>query len=202
MISARMKPSVVRVITPLCRGLLRLGISADFMTLIGTLIVVIGSFTLIVSGKFLASIVIIGLALLTDLLDGTMARISEKGPTVWGNFLDSTLDRIADGAILVSLALYLHNQENSFFILVLLTLPISALVPYTRAKAESLGIECKGGFAERTERLLILGLAGVLDLLGIDWGIELGVWSLLILSGITVLQRMAIVRKATRSKIS
>ena len=202
MISARMKPSVVRVITPLCRGLLRLGISADFMTLIGTLIVVIGSFTLIVNGKFLASIVIIGLALLTDLLDGTMARISEKGPTVWGNFLDSTLDRIADGAILVSLALYLHNQKNSFFILVLLTLPISALVPYTRAKAESLGIECKGGFAERTERLLILGLAGVLDLLGIDWGIELGVWSLLILSGITVLQRMAIVRKATRSKIS
>ena len=202
MISARIKPSVVRVITPLCRGLLRLGISADFMTLIGTLIVVIGSFTLIVSGKFLASIVIIGLALLTDLLDGTMARISEKGPTVWGNFLDSTLDRIADGAILVSLALYLHNQENSFFILVLLTLPISALVPYTRAKAESLGIECKGGFAERTERLLILGLAGVLDLLGIDWGIELGVWSLLILSGITVLQRMAIVRTATRSKIS
>ena len=202
MISARMKPSVVRVITPLCRGLLRLGISADFMTLIGTLIVVIGSFTLIVNGKFLASIVIIGLALLTDLLDGTMARMSEKGPTVWGNFLDSTLDRIADGAILVSLALYLHNQNNSFFILVLLTLPISALVPYTRAKAESLGIECKGGFAERTERLLILGLAGVLDLLGIDWGIELGVWSLLILSGITVLQRMAIVRKATRSKIS
>ena len=202
MISARIKPSVVRVITPLCRALLRLGISADFMTLIGTLIVVIGSFTLIVNGKFLASIVIIGLALLTDLLDGTMARISEKGPTVWGNFLDSTLDRIADGAILVSLALYLHNQENSFFILVLLTLPISALVPYTRAKAESLGIECKGGFAERTERLLILGLAGVLDLLGIDWGIELGVWSLLILSGITVLQRMAIVRKATRSKIS
>ena len=202
MISARMKPSVVRVITPLCRGLLRLGISADFMTLIGTLIVVIGSFTLIVNGKFLASIVIIGLALLTDLLDGTMARISEKGPTVWGNFLDSTLDRIADGAILVSLALYLHKQENSFFILVLLTLPISALVPYTRAKAESLGIECKGGFAERTERLLILGLAGVLDLLGIDWGIELGVWSLLILSGITVLQRMAIVRTATRSKIS
>lgn len=202
MISARIKPSVVRVITPLCRGLLRIGITADFMTLIGTLIVVIGSFTLIVNGKFLASIVIIGLALLTDLLDGTMARMSEKGPTVWGNFLDSTLDRIADGAILVSLALYLHNQENSFFILVLLTLPISALVPYTRAKAESLGIECKGGFAERTERLLILGFAGVLDLLGIDWGIELGVWSLLILSGITVLQRMAIVRKATRSKIS
>ena len=202
MISARMKPSVVRVITPLCRGLLRLGISADFMTLIGTLIVVIGSFTLIVNGKFLAAIVIIGLALLTDLLDGTMARMSEEGPTVWGNFLDSTLDRIADGAILVSLALYLHNQNNSFFILVLLTLPISALVPYTRAKAESLGIECKGGFAERTERLLILGLAGVLDLLGIDWGIELGVWSLLILSGITVLQRMAIVRTATRSKIS
>ena len=202
MISAHLKPSVVRIITPLCRVLLRIGVTPDLMTIFGTTIVVLGSFTLLSNGHILSSIVVIGLALLTDLLDGTMARISEKGPTIWGNFLDSTLDRIADGAILVSLAIYLHNQQDSLFTVVLLTLPLSALVPYTRAKAESLGIECKGGFAERTERLLILGLAGVLDLFGIDWGIGLGVWSLLILSSITVLQRMEIVRKATRSKIS
>ena len=202
MISARIKPSVVRLITPLCRGLLRIGVTADFMTLIGTLVVVLGSFTLLANGKILASLIIIGLALLTDLLDGTMARMSEAGPSVWGNFLDSTLDRIADGAILISLALYLHSQNDSLFKIVIITLPISALVPYARAKAESLGIECKGGFAERTERLLILGIGGVLQLLGFDWGLALAVWSLLILSSLTVLQRISIVRKATRSKVS
>ena len=202
MISARIKPSVVRLITPFCRGLLRIGITADFMTLIGTFVVVLGSFTLLANGKILASLIIIGLALLTDLLDGTMARLSEKGPSVWGNFLDSTLDRVADGAILISLAFYLHSQNDSLFKVVVITLPISALVPYARAKAESLGIECKGGFAERTERLLILGIGGVLQLLGFDWGIALGVWLLLILSALTVLQRISIVRKATRSKAS
>ena len=202
MISARIKPSVVRIITPFCRGLLRIGITADFMTLIGTFVVVLGSFTLLANGKILASLIIIGLALLTDLLDGTMARISEKGPSVWGNFLDSTLDRVADGAILISLAFYLHSQNDSLFKVVVITLPISALVPYARAKAESLGIECNGGFAERTERLLILGIGGVLQLLGFDWGIALGVWLLLILSALTVLQRISIVRKATRSKAS
>ena len=101
-----------------------------------------------------------------------------------------------------SLALYLHSQNDSLFKVVVITLPISALVPYARAKAESLGIECKGGFAERTERLLILGIGGVLQLLGFDWGIALGVWLLLILSALTVLQRISIVRKATRSKAS
>ena len=202
MISARIKPSVVRLITPFCRGLLRIGITADFMTLIGTFVVVFGSFTLLANGKILASLIIIGLALLTDLLDGTMARLSEKGPSVWGNFLDSTLDRVADGAILISLAFYLHSQNDLLFKVVVITLPISALVPYARAKAESLGIECKGGFAERTERLLILGIGGVLQLLGFDWGIALGVWLLLILSALTVLQRISIVRKATRSKAS
>ena len=141
MISARIKPSVVRLITPVCRGLLGIGITADFMTLIGTFVVVFGSFTLLANGKILASLIIIGLALLTDLLDGTMARLSEKGPSVWGNFLDSTLDRVADGAILISLAFYLHSQNDSLFKVVVITLPISALVPYARAKAESLRSE-------------------------------------------------------------
>ena len=202
MISARIKPSVVRFITPLCRGLLRIGVTADFMTLIGTFVVVLGSFTLLANGRILASLIIIGLALLTDLLDGTMARMSEEGPSVWGNFLDSTLDRIADGAILISLALYLNSQNDSLFKIVIITLPISALVPYARAKAESLGIDCKGGFAERTERLLILGIGGIFQLLGFNWGLALAVWSLLILSSLTVLQRISIVRKATKSIVS
>ena len=193
-----MKPAVVRIITPLCRGLLKLGITPDLMTIFGTSIVVIGSFTLLAKGKIAASLIIIGLALLTDLLDGTMARLSERGPSNWGNFLDSTLDRFSDAAVLLGLALYLYDQGDSLFVATIITIVTSSIVPYTRAKAESLGIECKGGFAERTERLLILGFAGALHLAGISWAIDAGVWILLITSIITIYQRMAIVWRATR----
>jgi len=193
-----MKPAVVKVITPFCRGLLKAGVTPDMMTIFGTLVVVLGSWFLLAQGKLLASLIIIGLALLTDLLDGTMARISDRGASKWGNFLDSTLDRISDGAVLLALAYYLESINDRLFVVAMATLMIGALVPYTRAKAESLGIECKGGFAERTERLVMLGFAGALHLAGITWALDAGVWTLLALSTFTVYQRMAIVWRATR----
>jgi CDP-diacylglycerol--glycerol-3-phosphate 3-phosphatidyltransferase len=193
-----MKPAVVKVITPFCRGLLKAGVTPDMMTIFGTLVVVLGSWFLLAQGKLLASLIIIGLALLTDLLDGTMARISDRGASKWGNFLDSTLDRISDGAVLLALAYYLESINDRLFVAAMATLMIGALVPYTRAKAESLGIECKGGFAERTERLVMLGFAGALHLAGITWALDAGVWTLLALSTVTVYQRMAIVWRATR----
>ena len=198
MISARMKPSVVKVITPICRQLLKMGITPDMMTIFGTTIVVLGSWLLLAQGKLVAALFIIGLALLTDLLDGTMARISDRGASVWGNFLDSTLDRISDASVLLGLSYYLYKVNDSLFIVSMITIAVSALVPYARAKAESLNIECQGGFAERSERLLLLGFFGILHIVGISWALDLGVWILLILSSYTVYQRMAIVWKATR----
>jgi len=193
-----MKPSVVKVITPICRQLLKMGITPDMMTIFGTTIVVLGSWLLLAQGKLVAALFIIGLALLTDLLDGTMARISDRGASVWGNFLDSTLDRISDASVLLGLSYYLYKVNDSLFIVSMITIAVSALVPYARAKAESLNIECQGGFAERSERLLLLGFFGVLHIVGISWALDLGVWILLILSSFTVYQRMAIVWKATR----
>ena len=146
------------------------------------------------------ALVIIGLALLTDLLDGTMARISEHGASDWGNFLDSTLDRISDAAVLLGLSYYLYTESDSLFVVAMITVAVSALVPYARAKAESLNIECKGGFAERTERLVMLAFFGALHIAGISWALDTGVWLLLILSIFTVYQRMAIVWRATRGK--
>jgi CDP-diacylglycerol--glycerol-3-phosphate 3-phosphatidyltransferase len=81
----------------------------------------------------------------------------------------------------------------------MITIAVSAIVPYTRAKAESLNIECKGGFAERTERLVMLGFFGVLYIAGFSWALDVGVWLLLVLSIFTVYQRMAIVWRATRA---
>ena len=200
MISAHMKPAVVKAITPFCRGLLKLGITPDMMTIFGTLIVVTGSWFLLAQGKLIAAFIVIGLALLTDLLDGTMARISKSGASDWGNFLDSTLDRISDAAVLLGLSYYLYTQEDSLFIVSMITVAVSALVPYARAKAESLNIECKGGFAERTERLMLLAFFGALHTAGISWALDAGVWLLLTLSAFTVFQRMAIVWRATKGQ--
>ena len=169
------------------------------MTIFGTSIVVLGSWLLLAQGRLIAALFVIGLALLTDLLDGTMARISDRGPSVWGNFLDSTLDRVSDAAVLLGLAYFLHSQNDSLFVIAMITVAVSAIVPYARAKAESLNIECKGGFAERTERLVLLAFFGVLHIAGITWALDAGVWLLLVLSAITVYQRMAIVWRATRA---
>ena len=121
-----MKPAVVKVITPLCRGLLKIGITPDLMTIFGTSIVVLGSWLLLAQGKLIAALFVIGLALLTDLLDGTMARISDRGPSVWGNFLDSTLDRVSDAAVLLGLTYYLHSQNDSLFVVAMITVAVSA----------------------------------------------------------------------------
>lgn len=160
--------------------------------------VIIGSVTLLAPGRLLAALIVIGLALLTDLLDGTMARISQNGPSKWGSFLDSTLDRVADAAVLLSLSYYLYTQENSLFIVAMITSAVSSLVPYARAKAESLGIECTGGFAERPERLLILGASGAIYLIGVEIALAVGIWAVLLTSVLTVIQRMKMVWSATR----
>ena len=198
MISAHLKPSVVKVITPFCRALLRMGLTPNSMTIAGTSMVIIGSVTLLAPGRLLAALIVIGLALLTDLLDGTMARISQNGPSKWGSFLDSTLDRVADAAVLLSLSYYLYTQENSLFIVAMITSAVSSLVPYARAKAESLGIECTGGFAERPERLLILGASGAIYLIGVEIALAVGIWAVLLTSVLTVIQRMKMVWSATR----
>ncbi len=198
MLSSHLKPAVVRFITPFCRALLRIGVTPNAVTILGTSAVIVGSITLLAQGHLLPALIIIGLSLLTDLLDGTMARLSDAGASKWGSFLDSTLDRIADGAVFLSLAYFLYTEDDSLFLVVVLTFAISSLVPYARAKAESLGIECKGGFAERPERLLILGLSGALYLLGVELAIDAGVWFLLITSAFTVLQRIQLVWSATR----
>ena len=123
-------------------------------------------------------------------------RISQKGSSKWGGFLDSTIDRITDSAILVGVSIYLINKDDSLAIVVMVTLVTGMLVPYIRAKAESLGIECSGGIAERTERLIISLTAIGLEGLGVPYVLATGMWLLAILGIFTVIQRMLIVKRA------
>ncbi|MEY4967591.1 MAG: hypothetical protein RIQ73_290, partial [Actinomycetota bacterium] len=146
---------------------------------------------------FLGSAVVFVFAL-SDLFDGTMARISKTGASRWGGFLDSTIDRITDSAILIGVAIYLIDTDDRLSTIVLVTLVTGLLVPYIRAKAESFAIECSGGIAERTERLMISMSAIALDGLGVPYVLAAGMWLLAILGLVTVFQRMMIVKRALK----
>ena len=196
MLSARLKPAVTRVITPVAAVALRMGITPNAVTWTGAIAVVTSALYFYPKGEFLIGTVIICVMALSDLFDGTMARLSQKGSSKWGGFLDSTIDRITDSAILVGISIYLIDKEDPLVIVVMVTLVTGILVPYIRAKAESFGIECSGGIAERTERLIISLAAIGFEGLGIPYTLSIGMWLLALLGTYTVLQRMLIVKRA------
>ena len=196
MLSSRLKPAVTRVISPVASAALRLGITPNAVTWTGAIAVVASALYFYPKGELFKGTLIICVMALSDLFDGTMARISKKGTSKWGGFLDSTIDRITDSAILIGLCLYLINKHDQLTIVVMVTLVTGLLVPYIRAKAESFNIECAGGIAERTERLIISLLAIGFDGLGIPFFLAIGMWLLALLGSYTVIQRMLIIRRA------
>lgn len=149
-------------------------------------------------GQLFFGTLLIVFFVLFDLLDGTIARLSAKGSNAWGALLDSTLDRLTDAVILGSVLWYLISEDDALVPLVLATIVLGFLISYIKARSESLGIECNGGFAERTERLIIVltttGFAG----LGVPYIMGIGFWVLAMASLITVLQRLRIVYKGAQ----
>lgn len=152
-----------KIFTPLAKFLLRLGIGPDAVTITGTIAVVTLGLWALPTGWLIGGSLLIGLCVFTDSLDGTMARmIGRKG--VWGAFLDSTLDRVADAAIFVGLALYFVNQVEGTWSTIglygaLASFAAGFFVSYARARAEGLGLDGNVGYIERSERLLISLLA-------------------------------------------
>ena len=198
MISSFLKPSVTRVITPAAQGALKVGLTPDAVTVLGAVGVISSALYFYPSGKYFLGTLVICFFALSDLFDGTMARISNKGASAWGSFLDSTIDRITDASILIGLILGLVKAGDSLIPEVLLALITGALIPYIRAKAESLNIPCSGGIAERTERVVIALTAIGLEGLRIPYALAVGMWVLTVLGFITVIQRVVIVRNATK----
>ncbi len=197
MISDIFKPAVVRIISPAARGMLRIGLTPNSVTAIGAVGVITTSLIAYPNGHLFGGTVAICLLALSDLFDGTMARLSEKGPSRWGGFLDSTVDRVTDSTIALGLLIYLAREKDPLSYVLLVSIVAGFLVSYIRAKAESLQIECKGGFAERTERLVILLTAIGFTGLGVSYVLTIGIWLLSLASVYTSLERMVIVWKAT-----
>ena len=196
MLSARLKPAVTRVITPVASFALRIGITPNAVTWTGAIAVVASALYFYPKGDFFLGTVIICIFALSDLFDGTMARISQKGSSKWGGFLDSTIDRITDSAILIGVCIFLIDKNDRLAVVVIVTLVSGMLVPYIRAKAESFNIECSGGIAERTERLIISLAAVGFEGLGVPYVLSIGMWLLAALGTYTVIQRMLIVKRA------
>jgi len=197
MLQRSIKAPVTRAITPLCSGLLRAGITPNLMSAIGGVGSSISALFLFGSGHFFAGAIVTTLFVLFDLLDGTMARLS--GTTSrWGALLDSTLDRISDASILGAMAYWFSHSHDRNIPLLLSVLILGSLISYIKARAEALDIECDGGIAERTERLIIILISSGLSGLGFAYIFSIGIWLLLIISIITVFQRMVIVYKGSR----
>jgi CDP-diacylglycerol--glycerol-3-phosphate 3-phosphatidyltransferase len=186
---------VAVVVEPAARGLLRLGISPDAITVLGLLGTCAGALVFFPQEKWLLGTLVVILFIFSDLLDGTMARLSGRaGP--WGAFLDSTLDRVGDAAILGGIAMGLvHAGDDRSAAVAIGCLVGGLVVSYSKARAEGLGAECNVGIAERTERLIIQGIGVVLFGFGVPYALPIALWVLLVLTWITVGQRIWHVRK-------
>jgi len=184
------------VIDPVARGLLRLHVPPDAVTIFGTVGACVGALVFFPQGKFLVGVLVIVAFIFSDLLDGTMARMSgTSGP--WGNFLDATLDRVADGAVFGGLLLWTLFSDQSPWVVAaaLTTLVAGQVISYAKARAEAVGATANTGIAERAERLIIALVAAFVAGCGVPFVLPAALVVLAVLSVVTVIQRMIAVRK-------
>jgi CDP-diacylglycerol--glycerol-3-phosphate 3-phosphatidyltransferase len=195
-----LRPGLNRLLTPVGRVLARTPLTPNMLTVIGSVGMTAGALSLFPTGHLFAGTMVCTGFVLADMLDGTLARITGNSG-VFGAFLDSTMDRIADSAVFAGIAIWLatggHNRVLA--VVALFCLVTGGLVSYAKARAEGLGLRCDVGIAERTERLIIglfaIGLSG----LGVPYVLSIGLWILAVLSAITFGQRVYAVRKAATS---
>ena len=189
MLSAILRKPVSRVVDPVAVFLLRIGITPNGMTFFGSLGTSAMALWLWPQGEYFWGTMGVIAFIFSDLLDGTMARISKKS-SQWGAFFDSTIDRVVDVALIGALLLSLLKTDDRLALVAFAALIGGFLVSYVKARAQALSLECDGGFAERAERVIILltavGFAG----LGVPYILAIGIWFLAISSLATFVFRV------------
>ncbi|MGD9960175.1 MAG: phosphatidylinositol phosphate synthase [Nocardioides sp.] len=186
-----------KVVSPIAHLLIRLGVSADAVTIVGTLGVCAGALVFFPQGKLLIGVLVISLFVFSDMIDGYMARTTGTS-NKFGAFLDSTLDRVGDAAVFGGLVLFYAGPGDSdlYMVLSLICLVMGNVTSYARARAEGLGMQAKVGIAERADRLVaILVATGLSDLLNLPILLEIVLWALAAASTVTVIQRIWVVRQ-------
>jgi CDP-diacylglycerol--glycerol-3-phosphate 3-phosphatidyltransferase len=183
--------------SPVARWLLKIGVSPDAVTIVGTLGVVVGALVFYPLGQLFWGTVFITAFIFSDVVDGIMARMQHRGGR-WGNFLDSTLDRVADGALFAGVAVWFFTggANPPIAIAAVVCLVLGMVVSYARAKAEALGFQANVGIAERAERLVSVLVVTGLTGLGLPAVVLLVTLCLLATASlVTVMQRIATVHR-------
>jgi phosphatidylinositol phosphate synthase len=188
------KSGVRAAFDPMGRALTRAGVSPDAITILGTAGVVAASVGLAARGHLVAATIVITLCCLLDVLDGAMARA--RGTTTrFGALLDSTMDRVADGALFGALVWWQATTgQRGIAVVTLVCLIGGQVVSYVKARAEGLGFTADVGIAERMERLILVGIGGLSTAFGTTWVLDVILWLLAILTVVTVVQRLLHVR--------
>ena len=185
------KDGVRMLLTPVVGTALRLHITPNTITVIG-LGITVAAAVLIGFGYLIAGAVVLIAGSLLDAVDGALARAT-GGTTSFGGFLDSTLDRAADGVLIVGIAAFYLDRSPDPLLPVLaafLALIGSFLVSYTRARAEGLGYAATIGLAPRPERITLISIGLILTGLGLAFALAVALWLIAALTTATVLQRI------------
>jgi CDP-diacylglycerol---glycerol-3-phosphate 3-phosphatidyltransferase len=190
----------LKTIEPVVDWMVRRRVSPNLLTTIGTFFSVLGG-VIYATGHIRTGGIVIGVTALFDVLDGAVARRTGRS-TVFGAFYDSTLDRVADGAVLGGLAVFyathaVHGNDAMVGVCILGIIG-TFLISYTRARAEGLGVDAKVGLMQRPERVVLLTAPQAFFGLALGGTVLIGIIVLLTVTAwITAAQRIAAVYKAT-----
>ncbi|HXV91959.1 MAG TPA: CDP-alcohol phosphatidyltransferase family protein, partial [Pseudonocardia sp.] len=179
MLNVFARASVSRVTDPVGRWLVARGVAPDAVTVLGTVGSVAAALWFLPRGQLVAAALVITFFVLFDLVDGAMARARGRG-TRFGAVLDSTCDRIADGALFAGLTWYCLGvgEQRVLGVAALVCLVAGQLVSYVKARAEGEGLTVEGGLVERAERLIIALVGVFLAGLGVPFALDVALWAL------------------------
>lgn len=174
---------VAEPISRLAIWLRAVGVTPNAVTITGFVLTVLSAL-IIAEGYFFWGGLLLWIAAMSDMVDGTLARLDT--PSTFGAFLDSTLDRYSESATFLALAYFYltHTTLHTEPVLIFFILVGSLMVSYTRARAEGLNVECKVGLLQRPERLALV-IVGLLT----GWMLPV-LWILAVLTNFTALQRI------------
>jgi CDP-diacylglycerol--glycerol-3-phosphate 3-phosphatidyltransferase len=191
---------VNRVADPLARRLLALGVTPDAVTVVGTVGSVAAAVWFLPRDQLFVGTMVIWFFVMFDLVDGAMARARGHG-TPFGAVLDSSCDRIADGALFAALTWWcLGVGDNRLLgVAALVCLVSGQLVSYVKARAEGLGLSADGGLVERAERLILALVGSGLHGLGVPYALDVALWLLAVGSVWTVGQRFLSVYRSAQA---
>ncbi|MGD9621976.1 MAG: phosphatidylinositol phosphate synthase [Mycolicibacterium sp.] len=195
------RAAYAKLARPLARGALRVGLTPDAVTILGTAGAVLGALTLFPIGQLGWGAVAVAFFVLADMLDGAMAR-ERGGGTRFGAVLDATCDRISDGAVFCGLLWWaaFGRESAELVVATMICLVSSQVISYIKARAEASGLRGDGGLIERPERLVIILVGAAfsdLPFYPVPWLLDVAMWILAVASVVTVGQRLHSVRAST-----